>query len=700
MSESQNIPNENVISDNFNSDKVLQKSSDSFENDSEFPNHLKDEILSKEFKISDEQFSSEIINSLPGIFYLIEDNCKFLQWNENFAEVSGYSDKEISQLRPLDFFPDEEKEVVKQKFEEALLKGETSLEAYFLSKNGKKTPFYFTGKRIMIDQSPYITGMGIDISRIKQAEIYLQKSEENYQAFINNSSEGIWHIEISEPFSTELPIEEQIDRIFEYGIIVECNDRMARMYGLKKAKDLIGKPPGDFLIRSDPSNQQYLRRIIESGYKSVNSESHEKDNKGNDVFFLNNVTGIIENGYVTRFWGTQRDITSFKQTEQAYLELEKQLQQSQKIEPLGRLAGGIAHDFNNFLAVIMLHTDIIKRSLPEDSPLIFRIDEIKTVTDNAAKMVRQLLAFGRKQTLQVQPTILNDVVEKFTKAIGTIVGEDIEIKLNLREGLGVCIVDPNQIIQVLMNLAVNSKDAMPNGGILEIGTENITIDENTFKHKAQPKGSYIELSVTDTGVGMNSKTKKHLFEPFFTTKEAHKGTGLGLATVYGIIKQSNGFIWVDSQSGKGTTFNIHFPRSDEPAKIVKQEIEPKLLRGNETILLVEDEESIRRTAVEILLALGYNVLEAVDVNQALQLAESHKEPIQLLVTDVVMPKMNGKELARNIKTIHPEIIVLFISGYTDDIIARHGILEEDVHFLGKPFSPSTLARKIRQSLES
>lgn len=378
---------------------------------------------------------------------------------------------------------------------------------------------------------------------------------------------------------------------------------------------------------------------------------------------------------------------------------EEHLRQSSKIEAIGRLAGGIAHDFNNFLAVIMLHVDMLQLQLPPDSPLLFRVNEIKSVTNSAAAMVRQLLAFSRKQTLQPHPVVLNHIVKEFSKILRSLVGEHIEMQVNLDSDLGVVFVDQNQVTQVLMNLAVNARDALPNGGKIKIETSNIKIAETDEKrHTAQPIGDYVQLQFTDNGTGMSEPTKTKIFEPFFTTKEAGKGTGLGLATVYGIVKQSSGFIWVDSEINQGTCFRINFPRVAQSPAVVKPETVVPIPRGSETILLVEDEELVRRAAVEVLNVLGYQVFEAGNGNQAIQLAEIYTQPIHLLLTDVVMPKMNGKELSERIKVLHPETAILFMSGYTDDIIAHHGILEENISFLGKPFSPSTLAIKVREVL--
>ena len=538
-----------------------------------------------------------------------------------------------------------------------------------------------------------------DITTQRETEKIIRQSQERYKFFISNSGQDISRFELRIPVPIDLPVDQQVEHIYNDAYLAECNEAKAKHYGFKKAEEIVGKPLR-FFITSEEIFKSMLKDLINSNYKIIDREMFETDDHGNEKYYLTSLIGTITDDKLVRIWGTQRDITLRKQAEKAYLVAEEQLRQSQKIEPIGRLAGGIAHDFNNFLAVIMLQIDMINQRLPNDDPLRLRINEIKIVTDSAARMVKQLLAFGRKQTLQPHPVVLNDVVEEFIKIIRTLIGEDIEIQLNLNEDLGVCFVDPNQITQVLMNLAVNARDAMSKGGILRIETQNILIDENTFKHKAQPKGSYIELSVSDNGMGMDSRTKKHIFEPFFTTKEATKGTGLGLATVYGIVKQSKGFIWVDSKVDEGATFTVHLPRTDKAAKVVKPKKIETIPQGTETILLVEDEPQIRKTSMEVLESLGYTIIDASNGEQAISLAESYKEDINLLLTDVVMPKMNGRDLAKEIKLLHPESSVLFMSGYTDDIISRHGVLEENVHFLGKPFSPLTLAVKVRSALEA
>ncbi len=390
------------------------------------------------------------------------------------------------------------------------------------------------------------------------------------------------------------------------------------------------------------------------------------------------------------------DITTRKQAEQALLESERQHLEWQKIEALGRLAGGVAHDFNNFLAVILLHIDMLNLQLPPDSPLRHRVDEIKTVSDNAAAIVRQLLTFGRKQPMNPSPVALNQTVNGISKILTALVGENIKIEFNLEPDLGVCFVDQNQIGQVLMNLAVNAKDAMAEGGTLKIGTANIVLDKNA-NHKSQPGGSYIQITVSDDGNGMNPETLAHIFEPFFSTKESDKGAGLGLATVYGIVKQSGGFIWVESEINRGTTFKIQFLRIDEP---VKTAAKPKPVAlpptVNKIVLLVEDEAAVRRITAEFLKLAGCEVLEAASGIEALKIAQSYGKPIHLLLTDYSMPQMNGREVAGKIKTIHPETAVLLMSGNIEEISSEDNNSEEKMNFIGKPFSPLELTIKIEE----
>jgi CheY-like chemotaxis protein len=366
------------------------------------------------------------------------------------------------------------------------------------------------------------------------------------------------------------------------------------------------------------------------------------------------------------------------------------------------LAGGIAHDFNNLLTVITGYSSLILQRLPDDDPLRPQLAEVEKAGFRASSLTRQLLAFSRKQVLQPKVFDLGSLVADLSKMLRRLVGENIELNTVLRNGAGRVYADPGQVEQVLMNLVVNARDAMPKGGKLTIEVEDVDLNEEyAGMHIAVKPGQYLMLAVSDTGLGMDSETKKRIFEPFFTTKEVGKGTGLGLSTVYGIVKQSGGNIWVYSEVGKGTTFKIYLPVVESKAESIKVTAKhSELPQGSENILLVEDEAMVRTLARTILEQLGYRVLEATNGEEAVRIFESQREPIHLILTDVVMPLMGGKELADRIGSIKPETRVLYMSGYTDDAIVHHGVLDPGTAFLEKPFSPNSLAHKVREVLES
>jgi nitrogen-specific signal transduction histidine kinase len=380
--------------------------------------------------------------------------------------------------------------------------------------------------------------------------------------------------------------------------------------------------------------------------------------------------------------------------------LENQLRQAQKMEAIGRLAGGVAHDFNNLLTAIFGYVDLLREDLPEGSSARQDTEEIRKAAERAAALTRQLLAFSRQQVLEAVIVNVNDLVEEFDKMLRRLIGEDVELRAALAPDLANVRADPGQLQQVLMNLVVNARDAMPTGGKLLIETANADLTEEYAElHQPVIPGAYVMLAVSDTGVGMDADTRARIFEPFFTTKEKGRGTGLGLSTVYGIVKQSGGYIWVYSEPGHGTTFKVYLPRVDAPAHPVAQPREARTLAGTETILLAEDDEMLRPLAKGLLRKLGYIVLEAPSAEEALGAAAGHDGPIHLLVADVVMPGASGRELARRLAASRPETKVLYVSGYTDDAIVRHGLLDPGLAFLQKPFTPDTLARKVREVLD-
>jgi signal transduction histidine kinase len=382
--------------------------------------------------------------------------------------------------------------------------------------------------------------------------------------------------------------------------------------------------------------------------------------------------------------------------------LEGRFIRAQKMEVIGQLAAGVAHDFNNILAVIMGNNELLRSELGPDSPLREYAEGIWHASERAAGLTQQLLIFGRKQTVQPVVLDLNNVVKDLDKMLRRLIGENIEMTIVPGKQTGRVKADSGHVGQVLMNLVVNARDAMPNGGKLTIATNNVTLDENyTRAHAGAMPGDYVMLGVSDTGTGMTEEVKARLFEAFFTTKPSGKGTGLGLATCQTIVQQSGGHIGVYSEVGRGTTFKVYFPQVDQPLDAAAQAIKAgPLPRGTETLLVVEDEPSVRHLVTDVLEAQGYNVLRANNGQDALCVAREHKgAPIRLVVTDVIMPLMGGKVMAEWLKTTCPGIKVIFTSGYTDATIAHHGMLEAGVEFLSKPYTPATLARKVREVLD-
>jgi PAS domain S-box-containing protein len=383
--------------------------------------------------------------------------------------------------------------------------------------------------------------------------------------------------------------------------------------------------------------------------------------------------------------------------------LEDQLRQSQKMEAVGQLAGGVAHDFNNLLTVISGYSDLALMIVDPSDPIRRKLEAIQKAGVRAASLTRQLLAFSRKQVLQPKALNLNDLITDTSKMLRRLIGEDIELVMVLKHRLGQVMADPSQMEQIFVNLAVNARDAMPHGGKLIIETTNVQTDEEIVrKYDSVKPGPHVRLTVTDTGCGIDSETQKHIFEPFFTTKGVGKGTGLGLSTVYGIVKQSGGFIAVYSEVGKGTTFKTYLPRVNDS---VTEDLDTQLTqgvapKGTETVLLVEDEEMVRDITRDVLEQSGYTVLVAADGVEALRMCKEQPGKIQLSLTDVVMPRMSGRQFAEQVKTLEPEMRVLYMSGYTDDAIVHHGVLDEGTLFIEKPFTADALARKVRAVLDA
>jgi signal transduction histidine kinase/CheY-like chemotaxis protein len=526
-----------------------------------------------------------------------------------------------------------------------------------------------------------------------QADL-LRQNEERYRAFIEQSSEGVSRLEFEPPVPLTLPDEELVDRIYTTGRLAECNDAMARMYGFRAAREMVGTPLADLHDRTDPANRQQILTFVRSGYRLVDSETHERDREGRPHVFLNNVVGFVEDGCLVRAWGTQRDVTDHRH-------LEEQVRQSQKMDAVGQLAGGIAHDFNNLLTAILGNTQLLLRDLPPGDVKREDVDEIRKASERAAGLTRQLLAYSRRQMLQPKVLDLNAVVAEMDRMLRRLIGEHITFTTALAPELGHVRADPSQIEQVVVNLVLNARDAMEGGGVVTIETANVELDEAFVQeHLGAVAGPFVMLAVSDTGTGMTPAVRAHLFEPFFTTKPVGKGTGLGLATVYGIVKQSGGYIAVRTEPGRGSSFKLYLPRIAAPVTEVPAPTPRPAVRGAETVLVVEDEEAVLTLSRRALETQGYTVLAASGGADAVRIAERHGGTIHLLLTDVVMPGMSGRELAAQLAARRPGLRVVYMSGYPGDTAARAGALAHGTAFLQKPFEPDLLARKVREALDA
>ncbi len=874
---------------------------------------------------TERDLSAAMLASLPGVYYMYDESGRFLRWNRLFEEVTEYSAEEIATLHPLDLFSGADKPRVAERIETVFRDGHAEVEAEFISKSGRQTPYFFTGVRAVIAGQPCLLGMGIDLSAQKRAHqelqrtgdllravaeattdaIFVKDTESRYmllnpaaaqfvgkdvteilglddtalfdahdarsviehdrrvmdanlvetaeerltaagvtrtylttkapyrdgagniigvvgiardisdrkrveerleqnRALLRMASRvgrmGAWsvdlatlHVAWSDELLAILELPADLSPDFEYGINiylpqyrqqvrdafnrcvgdevpfdleVQCTTASGRILWIRIMGEAIRTPDGvvtgacgafqDISDRKDAAEVLQLRdRAIQAvsqgilitdalkednpiifassgferltgyhaaevlGRNSTLLRGPESDRESADQIDAAVTTGagcLVEilnyrkdgspfrnqltlspvlgaDGHLTHFVEVHTDVTELRR-------LEEQFRQAQKMEAVGQLAGGVAHDFNNMLTVIQGYTELALASITPNDPLRELLAEIYKAGERAGALTRQLLAFSRQQVLAPRVLNLNDVVLDTEKMLRRLIGEDIILVTKLSPTLGQVRADPGQIEQVLMNLVVNARDAMPTGGSLTIETQLVRLDESYCRpYPDLTPDDYVMLAVSDSGTGMDEATRARIFEPFFTTKGHGQGTGLGLATVHGILKQSRGHVSVYSEVGRGSTFKVYLPQVSDATSRARADVTSLVIpAGNETVLLVEDDEAVRSLATLVLRRCGYRLLVAANGTDAIRLARE-EESIDLLLSDVVMPHLGGRELAEQILAMHPQCIPLFMSGYTDDAVIRHGILEADFAFLQKPFTPASLAQKVRSVLD-
>jgi two-component system cell cycle sensor histidine kinase/response regulator CckA len=599
------------------------------------------------------------------------ETLRFLEVNEAAIRDYGYSREEFLAMKILDLRPPEE---VPAKLQ-AIPGIGPGLEWQGLWRNRKKDGVLAwveatTHALVFEGRAAWLT-LSYDATDRLRAEEALRASEERYRVLMDRAQDAIHVVDPN-------------------GIVLEANQASERLTGRTKA-EIVGR---SFLQTVAPEEREKVRKRFETSLQrgATQGEATRVIRPDGTTVDIEVSASVIEIAGGPLVLAILRDVSERNA-------MAEQLRVAQKMEAVGQLAGGVAHDFNNLLTAILGYSQLLAPELRGNPEHFSAIEEIRKAGERAAGLTRQLLAFSRKQILELRVLDLNEIVHHIQEMLSRLIGEDIQVVMNLDPALSSVRADAGQIEQVIMNLAVNARDAMPRGGQISLETANVELGETYAQtHVPVQPGPYVMLAVSDTGVGMDRETRERIFEPFFTTKEKGHGTGLGLSTVYGIVKQSGGYIWVYSEPGRGTSFKIYLPRVQAPAEALVVP-EPAALPavGNETILLVEDEESVRALVRRTLEARGYRVLEAADGPQAVELALSR--PVDLLLTDMVLPGMGGSEIAARIHAIHPRARVLYTSGYTDDVIVRGGLMERGAAFLEKPFTPAVLARKVREVLD-
>ncbi len=634
--------------------------------------------------LSEEKYSKIFKTTPVWITISTLEDGRYTEVNENFLEVTGFRREEVIgktayELKIWD--NPEDRDFIALRLKE---KGKVSnFEAKFRIKSGQILDRLVSADTVEIAGKQYMVGVSLDITDRKRAEEILKASEEKYRTLVESSSDAILMLDAERN-------------------IASCNEAFCNLFGYDR-REIEGRS-----IRILHPSDESFHFFGERAYPIVNQKGSFRGEwtlirKNGSEVPVEHVISTIKapDGSISGYVNMARDISERKRAEKERTLLEEQLRQSQKMEAIGRLVGGIAHDFNNLLTIILGNCDFSLSGIREEDPLKGNIEEIRRASEKAAGLTHQLLAFSRRQILEPKVLDLNVIISNMDKMLQRIIGEDIELITVPARNCGRVKIDPGQIEQVIFNLVVNAKDAMPQGGKLTIETADVELDESYVrKHTEAIPGQYVMLSLTDTGLGMTPDIRERIFEPFFTTKELGKGTGLGLSTVYGIVKQSGGDIWVYSEPEKGTTFKIYLPRVDEPLDELTDKKLDDIPLGSETILVVEDDQTIKTMAAKILTKLGYRVLEASDGAEAIYIFKEQMGSIDLILTDVVMPLMSGRQLIQRLKLMSSDLKVLYMSGYTDNAIAHHGILEQGINYIQKPFTLEGLAKKVREVLDA
>ena len=630
-------------------------------------------LAEQALKASEARLQS-LFAGIDDALFVHDSEGRIIDCNEAACRRLGYTREELLAMNTSDVDAPELGGAFQERLKWQVHRGRFTREGVHLAKDGHRIPVDIHTTVIDYRGTKAVLALMRDITDRKRTEEALRRSEADYRGLIEHAPLGIY-------------------RSVPGGRFLTVNRALVAMLGYASADELLPLSLDRDVHADAEERPRLLAQAGQHGEARTEAQWRRKD--GTLVTVQLNVRVVWgSTGEVEYTEGLVEDVTEQRS-------LERQFRQAQRLEAVGRLAGGVAHDFNNVLTAITGYSELLLDEFEPGDRKRQDVEEIHAAAQRAAGLTRQLLAFSRKQVFQTRVLDLNAVVRMLEKMLQRLIGEDVKLEVSPCSALGAVRADPGQLEQVILNLAVNSRDAMPGGGRLTIETANVDLDETySREHAGATPGRYVMLAVSDTGIGMDAETQAHIFEPFFTTKEQGTGTGLGLATVYGIVKQSGGYVWVYSEPGGGATFKIYLPRVDEPVEAQDvQRVAPRVAGGRETVLVAEDDPSVREIVAQVLTQKGYHVLVAPDGQAALKMARAEPGEIRLLVTDIVMPGMTGRELAEALVAERAGARVLYMSGYTDDAVVRHGVLEEGLPYLQKPFTPRALATKVREVLD-